>query len=104
MQEIVNLANLYGTKVIFIELPGHYDIEDSLSDRLIHKYLHKNKNELYIQLLKKTPFNVLYASEIFRKIGKSPSRFYLQDELHLSADGSKILAKEIHQEILRIRE
>jgi len=103
MSAIVDFAKQDGTEVIFVKLEGLYNQEKSLYNRLFNQYLHQDKNALHNQLLKETAFNILYISELFRDSGEPISKFYLDDQLHLSAEGSELLAKRVNQELHKLR-
>lgn len=103
MSSIVETAKQDDTDVIFVKLEGQYDQEKSLFNRLLHQFVQQDRNALHNQLLKETAFNILYTSELFKETGEPVSTFYLEDQLHLSAGGSELLAEKINQRINNLK-
>lgn len=83
-----------------MKLKPLYDYQEkSIYNRLFYKRFHQDKNVLHNQLLKQTSFNILYLSEIYKDTGGPLSKFYIHDQIHLTAEGGELLAKKIDQVI-----
>lgn len=104
MQEIVNLASQDGTEVIFLQLPSQYDLEHSFLNQIFYQYFYKNKTEVQMQLMKQSPFNIIYTSELFKEVDKPLWNFYLEDQTHFSKVANVLLAERLNQEINKIQD
>jgi len=83
MHEIVLEANKNGVEVVFVKLAGLFDLQHSLPNRLFYQFLHQDKNKLHDALLKDSPFNIVYVSDLLEATGEPLSDFYFDDQLHL---------------------
>jgi len=103
MNEFVELANQQDIEVIFVKFETLYEIEVPMLQRLFDRYMFKSKNTRHTESLKKTPFNILYTSEIFAETGKLADSFYIEgDGLHFTSHANKLLAEKIAGEINRL--
>ncbi len=104
MKEFVALADERGAEVIFVKFETLYDMEVSPLKQLFNRYAYKNKNKRHTELLKQTPFNILYTSDIFADTGKPASHFFIEgDGLHLTSHANDLLAKKLVEEVERLK-
>jgi len=94
MQKFLQLAETNDTEVIFVKFERRDDIEQPF-----YANLYKDKNTVHSELLKRTSMNVIYVADVFEESGLPVSSLYLDDNLHLSAQGNELLALAVDKKI-----
>lgn len=94
MTMLVNEANSHGTKVLFMVLP---DVQ-SISPGRVRRFLPDEYGRM-VEDLKSSGFWILDIRETIRTSGKSLGEVFWWDNFHFLAEGNRLIADAIREEI-----